>query len=380
MMPLHAKHLLVPSLLFGLAAISFTAWYWHQNTRPGKVHYERGLDYAAAKQIPQAETEWLTGAREDPKFPDNHTQLGDLYAAQARFPEAAAQYEMASRLTSQDSTLFQRLAKAEDSAGKTDAALSASCQAASLRPDDAEAQADCGIRAAKLNQPVQAIPFLKRAHTLAPDNANDLIYLVRTEFQTNDLAEVERDLTPFVNSHPDNAEACFLMATLLSQKPATPAITQTVLGYAQRASAGAPMNTEAKVLLGQVLLEAKQPAQALAVFQQAQRLSPSSITALHGLLACDTRLHRLSSLAQTKALLNAALARKVQMVHAADLLQENPANTSAALTLAHLREENGDMALAQTYYHWAVRHAPQNAHAQAALQAFLQRQEAASPR
>ena len=360
-------------VLAGLTAVGFAIWSLHQATRPGRVHYERGLDAAVAKQIPQAEQEWLAGTREDPNFPDNYAQLGDLYSAQGRFSEAAAQYQSAARLTPQDATIFQRLTKAEDSSGDQKSALDAASHAAALRPENAAIVADCGIRAAKLNEPKLALRALKRAYALTPDNANVLIYLIRVEFQLRDSAGVERDLTPFLQSHPENAEACYLMASLLHQKPMTTANSQAAIDYARRAAAGAPTNPEAQVLFGQVLLDAKQPAQALSAFQKAQVLLPSSILALHGLLTCYTLLGQPRQATQTRTALNIVLARQIQMGHAADLLLENPGNTMAALQMAHLREENGELDLAESYYRRAVRHAPQDSQARAALNEFLKR-------
>lgn len=369
--PLIKRLSIALGILVGLAAFGAAAWSWRQATRPGRIHFERGLDYAAAKQMPQAEQEWLAGVREDPGIPDNHAQLGELYSALGRSHAAAGQYQAALRLTPNDGALFLRLARADEADGDMEAARAAAGRAATLRPDDAEALGYSGILAAKLNQPDAARAPLARAHALTPDDADILIYLVRVEFQLHDLPSAERDLTPFVGRHPDNPEACYLMASLLHQKPQTAAVTQAALGYARRAQAGAPGNADVNVLLGQVLLDAGQTAQALPAFRQAQTLAPNSVLALHGLLTCDTTLGRPGEAARTKALLEAALARRVKMGHASDLLLANPNDAAALLEMARLREENGEGELALSYYRQAVRHAPQDARAQAALNNFL---------
>ena len=371
--PAATRPLLLLCCAAGLLAVCAAVWSWRQATRPGRVHFERGLDYAAAKQMRPAEQEWRAGVQADPDFSDNYVQLGDLYSALGRLPEAAAQYQAATRLAPQDSTLFLRLAHAEEAAGETEEARVAAGRAAALRPDDPEALGEYGILAAKLNQPKTAQSPLAHAHTLAPDSADVLIYLVRVEFQLQDLAGAERDLTPFVQRHPDNAEACFLMASLLRRKPQTDAVSQAEIGYARRAQAGAPGNTDASILLGQALLDARQPTQALPAFRQAQALMPNSIPALQGLLTCYTLLGRLDPAARTRAALDTALARHVRMGHASDLLLANPEDTAAALEMARLREENGEPALAESYYRRAVRHAPQDPRAQAALAGFLER-------
>lgn len=360
-------------LLAGLLAVGAAVWSWHQATRPGRAHLERGLDDAAAKQMPQAEQEWLAGVREDPSFPDDYAQLGELYSALGRPGEAAARYRTASRLTPGDGALLLRLARAEEAAGDTQAALDAAGRAAALRPDDADAVGDFGILAAKLNQPQKAQAPLARAHARAPDDADTLIYLVRVEFQLHDLAGAERDLTPFIQRHPDNAETCYLMASLLHQKPLTDATARAALEYARRAQAGAPRNADANVLLGQALLDARQPARALPAFRQAQALAPGSVLALHGLLTCFAEGGRTGEAARTRALLDAALARRVRMGHASDLLLANPSDTAAMLEMARLYQENGEPASAESYYRRAARQAPQDPRARAALAGFLQR-------
>lgn len=367
------RPLLALCLLAGLFAVCAAAWSWRQATRPGQVHFERGLDYAAAKQMPQAEQEWLGGVREDPKFPDNYTQLGDLYSALGRFGEAAAQYQAATRLTSDDEVLFLRLARADEAAGDTEAALDAAGHAAALRPDDAEALGAYGILAAKLNQPKAALVLLARAHALAPDTSDVLIYLIRVEFQLQDLAGAERDLTPFVQRHPDNAEVCYLMASLLHQKPQTPATSQIAIRYARRAQAGAPGNADASVLLGQALLDARQPAQALPAFQRARALMPHSQAAIQGLLSCYTRLQQPNRAERASADLSAETTRRDRMARITDRLNTAPSDIVATLELARLREENGETALAESYYRRAVRHAPQDPKARAALADFLRR-------
>jgi len=376
-----AKRLLAAlGLLFGLLAACAAAWSWRQATRPGRVHFERGLDYAAAKQMPQAEQEWLAGVRQDPGFPDNRAQLGDLYSALGRFRDAAGQYQDAIKLTPQDGSLFLRLARADEAGGEDEAALKPAERAAALRPEDAEAQGNFGVLAAKLNRPELALPPLTRAHSLSRDDADILIYLVRVEFQMHDLSGAERDLTPFVGRHPDNAEACYLMASLLHQKPQTAASTQTALDYAQRAHAASPHNEQACVLLGQLYLEAQNPSGALPLFQQAQQTAPFSQDVLHGLVTCYTRLGRPALAAHAAADLKATVSRRTQLSLLQDRLHLHPDDTAAALDAAHLEEENKELPLARTYYRQAVRYAPQDARARAALDAFLQRMDGHSAR
>jgi tetratricopeptide (TPR) repeat protein len=369
--PIFKRLRLVFCLCAGLAALSFATWSLHQSIRAGRVHFERGLDAAAAKRMTVAEREWQAGVREDPGFPDNYGQLGDLYSALGRFPEAAAQYRSAARLMPQDEATLEKWKRTTESAGDLKAALDVAERLAVLRPDQAATVGEYGVRAAKLNQPERALPPLKRAHTLDPKNADVLIFLVRVEFQLQDLAGAERDLKPFLESHPENAEACYLMAYLLHQKPLTPALLQTALDLARRAHAGAPSNGDAGTLLGQLELTAGNPAAALTAFRQAQAVTPHSTAVLQGILICGTRLHQSKLTAQATADLNHETARIARMARLEDRLKADPSDTAAALEMAHLREENHEWPQAQGYYEQAVHHAPQDPRARAAMARFL---------
>lgn len=374
------RPLFLPLLLvIGLAAGVFAVWQWRQITRSGAVYSQQGVDAAAAKQYAQAEQAWLRGVRQDPDFLENHVQLGALYAAQGRFADAAAQYGAAARLSPKDGTLFLRLARAEESAGEIDAAVPAALKAAALRPDDAETQEYAGTLAARMNQPKQALPLLRRAHELSPDNSDTLIYLVRAEIQVQDLAGAERDLAPFLQRHPESGEAAYLMGYLLEQKPLTPPILQAALGYAKQAYRAAPSREDVCILLGQLELENRNFPAALVAFRQGQKVAPQSLPVLHGLITCYVRLKQPAIAAKTQAILDASLARKAKIAAQVDRLRLHPEDTNAALEMARLQEADGNLTLAETYYRQAVHYAPQNLPARAALAAFLRRQPPAAP-
>ena len=360
-------------LLITVAALGVAAWSWRQSSRPGAAHLRAGEEAAAAHQDAQAEQEWRQGVQEDPGFADNHAQLGDLYLRELRFPEAAAEYQAAAKLTPDDWTLYLRLHRAALGAHDPQAALAAIRRASELRPDDADAAGLYGLLAARMQNRPAALSALRRAHQLKPGDADYALELARQEMDSLDMAGAERDLNGFLKTHPDDGEANRLLALLYKQKPPTPENIRAALALADRARRALPDSPDVYLLLGQLRLAAGQTAAALQSFQTAQTLNPEAEEILSGLVTCYTRLHDTRRAAAAAASLQALTARSDQLEHLKTAVRRNPADNASRLALARLEEESGDLPGAAGYYLEAVRHAPGDPRAQSALAAFRAR-------
>ncbi len=369
-----ARRALVPVLLLiTLAALGVTAWSWRQGSRPGAAHLRAGQAAADAHQDAAAEREWRQGVQEDPDFPDDHAQLGDLYLREQRFGEAAAEYRAATKLTPDDGSLYLRLHHAELGAHDPQAALEAIGRASQLRPDDPDAAGLCGLLAARMgNRPI-ALSALRRAHQLKPEDSDYALELARQEMDSLDMAGAERDLAAFLKAHPDDGEANRLMALLYKQKPPTPENIQAALGLAERARAALPDSPDVYLLLGQLRLAAGQTGEALRAFQTARSLNPNAEEILSGLVICYTRLHDLPRAAAAAAELQTLTARRDREEHLKTAVRRNPADNASRLELAQLEEESGDFPAAAGYFLEAVRRAPGDPQTQAALAAFYAR-------
>ena len=365
--------------LVTLIAFGFAFWSWHQSSRPGAVHLQAGLDAQAAHQDAQAEQEWLAGTHEDPSFPDDYAQLGDLYLSQQRFDEAAAQYQAAAKLSPRDGTLFLRLTRAKLGAHRPAEALDAAQKAMSLRPDDPDAAGVCGIIAAKAqNRPV-ALIVLRRAHQLKPDDEDWTLELARQEMDALDMAGAERELTSYLKARPNDGEALRLMALLYKQKPPTPANVQAGLALAERACRAAPDSPDAFLLLGQLRLSAGRVPEALQAFQTAQSLHPYAAEILIGLVTCYSRLHDTARAAQAAAALQTIDTRRDRIEHLKTLVNLKPDDFMSRLELARLEEEAGELPESQNNYSEVAHQAPDDPRVRAALKALRERHPAGAP-
>ncbi len=356
-----------------LLACGAAFWSWRQTHRPGQAWYQKGMADMAAGRTTDAEQDWLQGVHADPQAAECYGQLGDLYLQQKRYHEAALEYEAAAKITPDDSTLFLRLNRAELGDHNLKAALAASKRAAQLRPDDPDAWGLYGLVAVKGSDEGTALAALSRALNLRPNDADYLLPLVRVKIDRLDMDGAEHDLSPYVRLHPTDPEACFLMATLINQKPHTPENVQTALDYARRAQAGLPDDRRVVSLLGDILMNANRPAEALPFFQAGLRQVPNAEPMLQGLVTCYTRLGQPQKAAPFAAQLQAITIRRQTIDHVKELVAFNPASIETRLRLAYLQEEDGDFDDAASSYQKAVQQAPHDPRARPALAAFYRR-------
>jgi cytochrome c-type biogenesis protein CcmH/NrfG len=375
--PAKSRHLLVSALLLvTVAALGFFGWSWKQSSRPGEVHLRAGMEAAQTKQNTLAEQEWKQGTLEDPGFPDNYAQLGDFYLHHQRFPEAIAQYQSALKLTPSDGLLYIRLYWAQLGAHQMPEALVSARRASELLPDNADAAGLYGMLAARQGDRPAALHALRRAHELKPDDQDYLHELARQEMNSLDMAGAEQDVRSLLKMNPADGEANRLLGLLYKQKPPTPENVKTALDLARRAVAAQPDSPDTHLLLGQLTLNARHPAQALLEFQKAQALNPDSQEILSGLVTCYTQLQQPAKAAQAAATLQLVTMRRNQIEHLRNTVQINPADTASRLQLAKLDEDSGNLAAAADDYLQAARHAPGNAHVQAAAAQFYARHRA----
>ena len=305
--------------------------------------------------------------------PTHEEQLGDLYLAQKRFPEAVAAYTKAATLAPTDGTLFLRLNRADLAVGDVKGAEAAAKRAADLRPDDPDAVGLYGMLENRQNNPAAALAALRRAHALRPEDRDYLLGLVNLEIQAVTLGPAEQDLTPYLQTHPTDAWACHLMGVIWELKSHTPAGWQTALAYEQRAQQGLPDDPRVCLTLGDLYLSLDRPADGLAAFQTGRRLLPNSEAMLHGLIQADNRLGDHKAAAQTAADLQRVAARHQRIPFLRERLALDPTDVASGLALARLEEEEGDDGTSRGLLTDLLRRAPRDPRLHRALAGFYLR-------
>ena len=337
------------------------------------AHYQQGLDYASARQFGHARDEWLRGVQEDPTFPPCWLQLGDYFFQARQYLQAAHCYQEASKLLPADGTVFFHLALTEQAMGDDQAAANAAGRAAALNPDDGQTQALYGNLEGALDNRPLGMAAMRRAHQLLPDAPDIRRELTRQEINAHDMAGAERDLAPYAQAHPEDAEADYLMALIATQKPPTPENLRAGLDYAQSAYAGRPADLRVISVLGQFYLNAGQPAQAIPVYLAGKRIDPFSEDMLRGLVTSYSRLGRTQEAGAQAAALRQAGLRHEEITRLIFVVKANPQDIVSGLRLAQLQEADGELQPAQFEYERLVRQCPGDPRTHPALASFLRR-------
>lgn len=357
----------------GAIAVGCLLWFWREQTRPGTQHYLRGMEYLSTRRPASAEREWLLGVQQDPGFYPCHEQLGELYMQLLRFPEAAREYAEAARLAPNEGSLWSRLARALRRVGNKPEAMKAARRAAQLLPNDADALGDYGILEAELKDRQPALLALRRAHQLRPQERRYFIALVNTELDALDIDAAERDLTPYVRAHPEDAQASFLMEVVFDHKPRTPENLKTAIAYGRLAIKGMPDDEQVYIVLGQLELNADDTRRALNVYGAGLRRWPNSPGIIHGLVECFTRTGDTRRRKLAAADFEKVTRSHDRIAHLKHLMGFNHNDISSGLELARLEEDEGNTQQARTYFEQLVRQSPKESRTRKALIQFYKR-------
>ena len=356
-----------------IGAAGYSLWLWHESSRPGAVRSLSGLDYASARQFGHARNEWVHGVDEDPTYPQCWVQLGDFYAQANDYTKGALYYQGASKLLPDDGLVFFHLSQMEKGLGDTDAAVAAAQRAVTLLPGNAQVLALFGTLESDLNNRAVALAAMRQAHKLSPDAPDIVQELVRQELNVFDIAGAERDVTPYVQTHPQDAETNYLMALIAAQKPPTPANLSTGLEYARRALRSLPSDLRVLGVVGHLYLRADQPSSALPIYLKGNHLLPTSEIMLHGLVNSYSRLGRTKEAEAVASELTRINLRHEEISRLVFAVKKDPRDTVSGLRLAQLQEMDGEFLPAQLEYDRLLRQSPQDARLRAALASFLRR-------
>lgn len=181
-------------------------------------------------------------------------------------------------------------ASAEASDGQPQKAVPLLRRALELTPNDARLHRQLGNTLARLGETPAALAALEHALTLAPDDEkirNDLLKGLRV---AKDSARLEQVVLAGTQTNPDSAAFQF-EAGLLSARAGRP---EEAAAYFQRAWKLRPEETDAPCELAAVYLGSNRPAEGLAVLGQVLQSHPGNATALtmlvrHGIATGDPR-------------------------------------------------------------------------------------------
>ena len=301
-------------------------------------------------------------------------QKGDNDLAQQRFPEAVAAFTAATKLAPNDGALFARLYRAELAVNNGPAARAAAKRAYDLLPQDGDAAGLYGLLEKKYGGRDTVLTALRQAHRLKPEDADYLHGLVQIEMTMLSLADAERDLAPWLKTHPDDPTANHLMAILLDQKAGSGNL-QAALEDERKAHAASPNDLAITNELGDIYLKLDRPQDAAETFGEGLKLDPYSAKMLNGVVRAYQKMGNLPGATAAAGKLAAVEATRQRITHLGDALSINPANVAAGTELALLDEKVGDSQSAYQVLTKLVRAAPADATSRRALSDFYRRHD-----
>jgi Flp pilus assembly protein TadD len=153
-------------------------------------HYHNGLAYKRQGRIKLAIQELRKAIELREDYAAAHHSIGMLYRKQGNHNQAISHLERAAKLQSKSGQVQYSLGIAYHRAGRKEDAIVALTRAAKLSPKDDQIQAQLGVLLIRKN-PKGAIPYLKVAVKIKPNEADYLHQLGLAYRRTRDLKQAE---------------------------------------------------------------------------------------------------------------------------------------------------------------------------------------------
>jgi tetratricopeptide (TPR) repeat protein len=207
----------------------------------------------------------------EPRNPQQHDELGTLYAQAQDWAHAELEYSEAIRLQPELAVAHLHLGFVLSAEQKPEAAQEW-LTAFKLEPGNAGAAMMIGKALADAGQDEQALPILEHAHALAPRSTDAAYQLALVLQRASRIPEAIELLKGVVEAEPKNADALVNLGLALTQAHAA----REAVPYLQRAIALKPNDATAHQDLAAAYLQVNETDAAIVELQTALKISPDS--------------------------------------------------------------------------------------------------------
>ncbi len=183
---------------------------------------------------------------------------------EGKYPEAAELFTKAIAADPNDYASNFNLALSYSLMGKTAEAIPAYKTTLRLKPDLYEAQLNLGILLLGQKQPAEAIPYLQSAADRKPNEYRPRFYLASALLESDDLPRAEENFTASLELNPKSAEAEIGLARALARQNK---LDESAPHFRKAAALDATYK-DALLELAQRFEDAKQPAEAIPIYEQ----------------------------------------------------------------------------------------------------------------
>lgn len=157
---------------------------------------------------------WLAAARTSPSSPQNHNNLGDLYARHGNFPKAAEEFQLAIKLKPDYGDAYHNLANIYRQMGKNDLAAENYQKALSFNPNLWQSYQNLAVITFENGNIEKSIELVKRAIEINPQNPDLHLILGYIYLQSNNKSGAKMEFQRSLEIDPNNKKAQeFLLGT-----------------------------------------------------------------------------------------------------------------------------------------------------------------------
>ena len=177
------------------AALEYILRAVRSNDRPPFFHNNLGAVYAALRRIPEAMACYQRALERNPSFDEAHNNLGNAWKDLGNVDEAIACYRRALALNPNSVEAHNNLGNALTDQGKLDEAIACYQRALALNPNYAEAYCNLGNARRQQKRLDEAAANYRRAIELKPDSAEmhyNLAHTYRDEGKVEEAAACYR--------------------------------------------------------------------------------------------------------------------------------------------------------------------------------------------
>jgi tetratricopeptide (TPR) repeat protein len=283
--PRTAPRLLLAVVMLGLA---ITAWMrlggeWRRG-QPLRRHLYAGVEFARRGMGAQAESEWKAALRLDPNYTNAYRLLAEYYLSARHWQKARDALQRLRKLAPQDEHLACRLAACALNMGdEVSAYQEAETEIHQHDPNCVAALATSAVLLSRMGEKPRAVTYYRRLGRLQPDDPVLQYLLAEVLSDTFAYREARPVLEHVIKLDPNQADAYALLGRGWIDDTSAPDHVQRAEQAFRKALELNPLNSEARLAYGRLLLRASRPREAIVQLEEATRLMPNATEAAYDL-------------------------------------------------------------------------------------------------
>jgi tetratricopeptide (TPR) repeat protein len=270
-----------------LLALAFVAWTrlgreWRQG-QPLRHHLYAGEEFARQGMGAQAEAEWKDALRLDPHYTNAWRLLAEYYLSARHWQKAREALLKVREQAPQDDHIACRLAACALNLGDEVTAYREAETEIKRDPNCVAALATSAVLLSRMGEKPRAVTYYRKLSQLQPDDPVLQYLYAESLSDTFAFREARPVLEHVIKLDPNHADAYALLGRGWIDDASVPDHAQRAEKAFQKSLELNPLNAEARLAYGQLLLRQNRPREAVVQLEEATRLMPNAVEAAYDL-------------------------------------------------------------------------------------------------